>query len=120
MENVAYLEIQDINSDGSLKPHVGNGKPVIIMGIGNFCGYCTKAKPAFEQFAKSQNKVVAAVIVSDGEEAEKQAGKFFRTWDPKHRGVPSYFGFSSNGQFKALHDSGRGITDLQKFAATLS
>ena len=120
MENVAYIEVEDINSDGSLKPYVGDGKPVVLMGKGNFCGYCKQAEPAFEQFAKSTHGVVAATIISDGEASEKAAGKFFKIWNTKHRGVPDYFGFDSDGRFKSVHTGGRDAGALKTFSATLS
>ena len=119
MENVAYLEVDDFNSDGSLKPHVNNGKPVVLMAQGGFCGYCQQAKPAFVQFAAESTNVIAATLVTDGEASEKQASKFIKIWDSKHRGIPAYFGFGSNGKFEKLHDSGRGLADLKSFAATL-
>lgn len=120
MENVYYLESEDFDSEGNLKPYVGGGKIVVIMGQANFCGYCKQAAPAFETFAKSYPNVVAAAIVSDGEESEKAAGKLFKKWDAKHRGVPSYFGFDSNGKYKGVHGGGRDVTSLKKFADTLS
>ena len=120
MENVAYIESHDINDDVSLKRHVGKGRPVIIMGTASFCGHCTDAKPAFEEFAASTRDVVAATIVSDGESPQKIAALNFTKWDPGYLGVPAYFGFSSNGKFKAVHDSGRTFADLLTFANTLS
>jgi thiol-disulfide isomerase/thioredoxin len=119
MENVAYLEVEDFDSNGNLKPHVGNGKPVVLMGKANFCGYCTKAEPAFAQFAKSHPNIVAATIISDGEASEKAAGKFFKKWDSAHRGVPAYFGFSSNGKYKGVHGGGRDVAALKTFSASL-
>lgn len=119
MENVAYLEIQDFNSDGSLKSYVGNGKPVLLMGQGNYCGYCKMAKPALQQFANSQNQVVVATILCDGDQPEKEASEFFKVWNPQHRGIPSYFGFSSNGKFKANHGVGRDVKSLENFSSTL-
>ena len=66
MENVAYLEIDDFDSDGNLKQYVCRGKNVVIMGQATFCGYCKQAGPAFEKFAKSHPNVVAATIVGCG------------------------------------------------------
>ena len=119
MEYVAYLEIQDFDSNGNLKPYVNNGKPTVIMGQGSFCGYCTKAKPAFEQLAKLDDNIVAATILTDGKQSEKAASKFLRVWDPEHRGVPAYFGFSSDGRFKSIHRGGRDLSSLQGFVSSL-
>jgi thiol-disulfide isomerase/thioredoxin len=119
MENVAYLEVDDINPDGSLKPYVNNGKPVILMCQGNFCGYCTQAKPAFEELAKLLTNVVCATLVTDGEESEKAAAKFIKIWDKDYRGVPHYIGFDKNGKIKKIHSGGRDKKALETFCNSL-
>ena len=46
---IAYLTIKDFDSNGNLiNPKLKDGK-VIIMIQANFCGYCTIAKPAFQE-----------------------------------------------------------------------
>ena len=119
MENVAYIEVDDINLDGTLKPYVNNGKPVIMMCYGNFCGYCTKAKPAFEKLAKTETQFVWAAILTDGEESEKAAAKFIKMWNKEHRGVPDYLGFDKNGKFAKVHSGGRDEKSLMDFCNSL-
>jgi thiol-disulfide isomerase/thioredoxin len=119
MNKVLYLESHDFHSNGNLKSYVNKGKPTIIIGTANFCGHCTTAKPAFEEFAKKNPKVQAAIIVSDNSPTEIQAGKLFKVWDPEHRGIPSYFGFNSDGVFSKVHNKGRSVQDLEKFAKSL-
>lgn len=119
MENISYLEKQDINDNGDLKPYVGKGKPVIIMAQGNFCHYCTDAKPAFQELNNKTNIIVVATILVDGETPEKEAAKFLTKWDPNHRGVPAYFGFDKTGKFKSLHTGKRDLKSLEAFAKTL-
>jgi thiol-disulfide isomerase/thioredoxin len=118
MEKVAYIEVHDINPDGSLKPYVNNGKKVIIMCQGHFCDYCQDAKPAFEQCANELNDLVMATIVTDGDKSEQKASKFIKKWDPTHRGVPAYMGFGTDGKFKKVHNGGRSISDIKKFSKT--
>jgi len=118
MKNVVYLEIEDFTPEGNLKPYVCAGKPVIIMGQGNFCGYCKQAKPAFAKFAQN-GQVIACTIVSDGGETEKPCAKFFRKWDPSHRGVPAYFGFDRTGRFVKTHRGGRDTKSLIEFSKSL-
>ena len=118
MENVGYLEIEDFTPDGNLKSYVCSGRPVVIMGQGNFCGYCKQAKPSFAEFAKNGH-VGACTIVSDGGESEKPCAKFFRKWDPSHRGVPAYFGFNKHGKFVKIHTGGRDTKSLIEFSQTL-
>lgn len=120
MQNVRYLELEDIKPDGSLKDYVTDGKPVILMCQGNFCGYCQQAKPDYSKFAKNNNHVILATIVTDGSKSEQDAAtKFIKKWDPKHRGVPSYLGFGSDGRFKTVHDGGRGYDDMMTFSRIL-
>jgi len=119
MENVAYIEIQDIDSQGNLKPHVGKGKPVVVMALGTFCGYCNKAKPAFEEFARLPNNVVAGAIQIDGDEPDKKSAAFLKKWHPGYRGVPTYLGFDGNGKFSKVHTGGRDLGSISTFSKTL-
>ena len=119
MNNVAYLENTDFDSRGKLKPYVGNGKPVLIMAQGNFCGYCTQAKPVYEKLAASTNNGVYATILIDGEQSEKEASNFLKIWDPNYRGVPAYFGFDKSGNFKKVHQGGRDSGSLETFLKSL-
>ena len=66
MENVAYLEVDDFNTDGSIKSYVNYGKPIVLMVQAHYCGYCKQAAPAFTKFAKESPNIIAATIVSDG------------------------------------------------------
>jgi thiol-disulfide isomerase/thioredoxin len=116
MENIAYLEVDDFNSDGSIKSYVNNRKPIVLMAQAHYCGYCKQAGPALEQFAKESPDLLVATIVTDGETSEQQAAKFIKKWDPNHRGVPAYFGFSPDGKFAKLHTGGRDVASLKKFS----
>lgn len=119
MENVAYLEIEDFDSDGNLKPYVGQGKACVIMAQGSFCGYCQQAKPAFQKFANSSKNVVACSIEIDGTQSERDAAKFLNKWDPQYRGVPHYIGFGKDGKFKKVHNGGRDTGSIIAFAGSL-
>ena len=119
MKNVFYLEEDDINDDGSLKKHVGNGDPVIIMAQGNFCPHCTTAKPAYQKLSTENCKAVPCTILIDGEQSEKAASKFLKMWDSNHRGVPAYFGFDKDGKCKGVHNGGRDTKCLLDFANNL-
>lgn len=120
MENVAYLEIQDIDQHGNLKQYVTQGKPVVLMAQSNHCGYCKQAKPAFQQFADNVNgNVVASSIQIDGESSEQEASKFLNKWDSNYRGVPTYFGFNKDGVFVKTHEGGRDTSSLINFASGL-
>lgn len=120
MENVIYLEIEDFEKNGNLKPYVNNGNPVVIMAQGNFCGYCTKAKPAFQQFANEQNQVIACSIEIDGEPPEREAAKLLKKWDDKYMGVPFYLGFNKLGEYVKTHTGNRDLKSLLDFASSLN
>lgn len=118
--NVPYLEITDFNNDLTLKSHVGKGKPVVVMVQGNHCGYCSQAKPDYQKFANSTNKVVATTIQIDGEQPDVAIGQRISEIDPSYRGVPTYLGFNSKGKFVGTHDSGRDTQSLHAFASQLN
>ncbi len=118
MNNVMYLEHGDISSNG-LASYVGQGKPVVLMVQGNFCGYCTQAKPAFQKFAQDVNgKAVAASITIDGGSSDKKAYEEYKNFN-KEPGVPAYLGFDKNGQFVKIHSGGRDANALAAFAQSL-
>lgn len=118
MIGVPYIEDSDLNLDASLKPHVGNGKPVIMMIQGNFCGYCTKAKPAFVQLARAVPTIACVTVQTDGGPSEQKASKILSAVN-KSPGVPAYLGFNRQGRFVAMHNGGRDVEALKQFAASL-
>lgn len=118
MPGIPYLQMKDFNPDMSLKPYVNNGRPVVCMAQGVFCGYCTQAKPAFMDFAKQVgNNVVACTIQIDG---DKELGSKISQLDPSYRGVPTYLLFNSSGKYVRTHDKGRDTQSLLAAAKSLS
>ena len=118
MVGVPYLEVSDINSDGSLKSHVGNGKPVILMVYGSFCPHCKNAMPAYQEFASTTPSCVAATVQSDGDAEDKKAAQALAPVN-KSQGVPAFLGFNSQGKFVNMHQGGRDAASLKAFAASL-
>lgn len=119
MNGVPYLEDSDFNPDNSLKPHVNMGKPCVVMVQGLFCGYCTQAKPAFEQFAHSSQAVKGVTLQIDGGPSEKSATKRVQALDKSYRGVPTYLGFGSDGRYQKTHSGGRDKQSIEQFASSL-
>ena len=115
MEKVAYLEIEDFNKNGTLKPYVNQGYSTVVMVQAGYCGYCTKAKPDYQTFAKSGLPIVAACIVTDGSESEQKAAELVKKLDPSYQGVPHYIGFDKSGKFIKSHEGGRSTTDIIEF-----
>lgn len=115
---IPYLEGSDVNADGSLSPNVGKGKPVLVMVQGNFCGYCTKAKPAFQELANALKNVVCCTVQTDGGPSDKEANAKLSVVN-KSPGVPAFLGFNSQGKFMASHNGNRDVASLKAFADSL-
>lgn len=112
LEKIPYLEDSDINDDGTLKPIVTKGKPVLIMIQGNFCGYCTKAKPEFQKLRDVSDFTIATVQIDAGETDKKANAKLSKV--ASSQGVPAYACFNSSGKFVKMHNGGRDADSLKK------
>jgi thiol-disulfide isomerase/thioredoxin len=110
--NIPYVEGNDVNDDGSLKSHVGKGLPVLIMVQGNFCGYCTKAKPDFQKLENNGEFMVATVQIDGGDTDKMANNKLSKVISSK--GVPAYACFNKNGKFVKMHNGGRDAESLKK------
>lgn len=119
LQNIYYLEIQDFNSDGSLKSYVNNGKPALLMAQGDYCGYCKQAKPAIQKFANENKNITVCTLLIDGSKSEQEAAKFLKHWDPSYIGVPTFVGFNSNGKFNSIHSLGRDVRAHIQYCSTL-
>lgn len=113
---IGYLQVSDFNSDGKLtNPLIPNDKNVLIMVQGNFCGYCTQAKAAFQDLA-NEGKILCMTIQADGtEKGEKELGQMIPSIDKSFRGYPHYILYR-NGNYVATHDGGRDKKSLEQFA----
>jgi len=114
---IAYLTINDFDSNGNIvNSKLKNGK-VIIMIQANFCGYCTIAKPAFQELAKqNQSNFICVTIQGDGkEQGEKELNDMIKKIDPTFRGFPSYVGYK-DGKYVKSHSGGRNKENLVAFA----
>ena len=111
MPGIPYLEISDFNPDNTLKRNVNQGKPVICMAQGVFCGYCTQAKPAFTQLAKEINGYAFACTMQI--DSDKNLGAIISKLDPDYRGVPVYLLFDRNGRYVRTHTNGRDVQSLK-------
>jgi thiol-disulfide isomerase/thioredoxin len=118
MVGVPYLEDSDINPDASLKAHVNNGKPVVMMIYGLFCPHCKKAMPAYEQLANSLPNVTVVAVQTDGGPNDKKAAQMLSAVN-KSPGVPTFLGFNKEGKFVKTHNGGRDLEALKQFAQSL-
>ena len=118
---VAYLTDSDFDDNGNLiNKKIPNDIPVVIMIQANFCGYCSHAKPAFQEFAiKHEGKVFSATIQGDGTQpGEKELMKKIKKIDPSFKGYPDYVGYK-NGKLIKVHTGGRNVSDLENFVKSL-
>jgi len=111
LQNVAYLEDGDISPDGKLKIP-DNGKPVVIMLQGTFCGYCHKIAPDFQQATNAlKDKANIATIVID---EQKQLGKEAASYIHNFKGVPTIVIFK-NGKYSKTYEGNRTAPDIIEF-----
>lgn len=115
LEDVAYLEDGDISSDGKLRVS-DNGKPVVIMLQGDFCGYCKTFKGDYQDAAKKlKGKANMATIVID---KEKKLGKELNNYIPGFKGVPTVVVFKG-GKYWKTYTGPRKSADLVEFVNNL-
>ena len=114
---VAYLQDHDFDAQGNLIADIPRDIPTVVMLQAEFCGYCTQAKPAFQEFCNTHNgEVFCATVQSDGSEpGEKELGKRLSKIIPGFRGFPEYVLYK-NGKRVDKKISGRSVADLKAFA----
>jgi len=114
---VAYLTNDDFDAEGNIvNNQIPKDQPVLIMIQGNFCGYCTQAKPAFQKLAeKYVGKIFCATIQGDGKEkGEAELSKRLNSVLPGFRGFPEYVLYK-NGKRVKKHEGGRTMEELESF-----
>ena len=118
---VKYLVDSDLDSQGNIiSPDVDLSKPALVMVQANFCGHCTMAKPAFQEFANNNHGAVEALTIqADGDQpGEKELGKRLNSFLPNFVGFP-YYAVYKNGQFVKECTEGRQVQDLQNCVNSL-
>jgi hypothetical protein len=122
LRNVIYLESEDVNEDGSLKPHVVElcaGRPCLVMLQGNFCHFCTNVKPMFQALNDMhKNEVLCMTCQIDGVQTEQACGKKLMQFN-QSGGVPAFLGYDTAGKFKTLFQGNRTKDNLVAFARSL-
>ena len=115
---VAYLQDQDFDANGNLvNSSIPDNIPVVVMLQAKFCGYCTQAKPALQEFAdQNVGSVFVATVQADGDmPGEKELGKRLSKIIPGFRGFPEYVLYK-NGKRIDKKIKGRSLQDLNDFA----
>lgn len=115
LKNIPYLEEADLTDEGHIQPSVmkalGN-KPVLMMVQGNFCGWCSVAKPEFQKLANQSDFRCLTIQIDDGKTGDKAAQKVGKVHPS--RGVPTFLVFDKTGKFVKAHDSERTADALLK------
>lgn len=110
--SVAFLEDDDVNQQGKLRI---SDETVMIMVMGDFCGYCKQAAPAYHEFAlKNSDKAFMTAILIDGKKTERKLGQRLSKIIPAYQGVPMFLLFK-NGVYTATHDGARTVNGLEEF-----
>ena len=118
---IAYLQNDDFDSEGNItNKEIPDNIPIVIMLQANFCGHCTKAKPAFQDFANNNDKVFCATIQGDGnEKGEAELGKRLSNMYKDFKGYPTYIGYKNKKSKYKIHDGGRDKQSLNSFVNKL-
>ena len=118
---IIYLKNSDFDKKGNLiDPNIQKDKIVIIMIQANYCGYCTIAKPDFQEFANeisnNNSKYICATIQGDGN--DKKLAKRISKIYPNFQGYPSYIVYK-DGKYLQDYQGERDKKSLKKFAESL-
>ena len=130
--NVGYLENHDIDREGNILMNKitskssnsfgfkkNKHKKILVMVQVNFCGHCTKAKPAFQKLAYENNDIFCVTIHGDSEnDSETELKNRINEIYPDFKGFPHYALHNENGKrIKQNVNHGREYEDLKKFAS---
>ena len=64
INNIYFLENEAFDDLG----HLFTKKPMLVMVKASWCGYCTKAAPAFQEFADKYGDKVLVGVIREGED----------------------------------------------------
>lgn len=116
---VRYLQRSDFDDEGNIinQEILSSGKNTVIMMQAEFCGWCTKAKPAYQEFGNQYaDQMFVTTTQSDGDiEGEKELGTILKKIDPKFRGFPSYVLYGADGKYLKTHSGNRTKDDIYNF-----
>jgi thiol-disulfide isomerase/thioredoxin len=115
---VCFLEYPDITREGQFAYDL-DGKKLVVMVGGTFCGHCKHAAPEFNKFAKQvKDKAVAAVVQVDGSDNERALGQVLGEY-ANISGVPSFLLFDESGKFVKKHDGQRTVEGFLAFLGSV-
>ena len=113
---VVYLDSTDFDDEGNIiNPLIPKDKPMFIMLLANFCGFCKMAKPDFQEFAEKNPNFIVATIQADSTipEVANLKNKMNKIY-PELVGFPSYMLYVEGKRI--IYNGGRTLKDLQSFA----
>ena len=95
---IVYLDNDDFDEQGELKQLAmfsDSSKPIFIMIQSNFCGFCSMAKPHYQEFA-TENKDKAYFATIQGDEARPERSLSIKLlMDRITKIYPEFFGYPS-------------------------
>jgi thiol-disulfide isomerase/thioredoxin len=116
--NIPHLEQHDINKK-TINKNLSQGKPMFMMIYADWCGYCSKAKPHFQQASEIvKDKVTFIAICADGKYADKGAYEKIKNVFPVN-GFPTFIVFDSSGNVKTGYSGERTVNSFVEFCNKL-
>ena len=117
---IAYLENFDFDNDGKImNKELIKQKIILIMVKKSSCGYCTEAKPSFQEYANKtkRTKVFCATIHVDGErDSERELGERIIDVIPRAiKGFPCYALYINGNLINKEMTGDRGVKSLGEF-----
>jgi thiol-disulfide isomerase/thioredoxin len=112
---IFYLESSDFDEYGNIvNPNIDTSLPIFIMIQANFCGFCTMAKPDFQQFAYAfKDKITCATIQADSERPDPNLKQLLSIIAPELTGFPSYIILYKNKIIS--YEYGRKFADMETY-----
>jgi thiol-disulfide isomerase/thioredoxin len=115
--NVVYLEKDDFDNGRLIIPGT-----VIVMFQGNFCGYCTRLKPIYQQIAdENTSNIIFATAQTDSVEQSEQcfsnSAFVSQILGKSLQGVPVLIKFV-NGFPQSEYGGDRSSSDLRRWIYT--
>jgi len=113
--HIVFLEREDFTDDGTFKHNQGL-KPMLVMVMGNFCGFCKKAAPMYKKLSEENPNIICATVVIDGKPSEKELSSLISSKITPVPGVPTFLLFK-NGKYVATHSGERTADSLKDFCS---
>lgn len=113
---VHFLENKDFNNNMKFTQNK-EGKPMLLMIMGTFCGHCKESAPMYAKFAlRNVDKVMCTGLIIDSSPDEKQLSSRIKSQlVPQLEGIPAFLLFDKNGNYITMYEGPRTVEGLEEF-----